>query len=634
MNKHVGWIVLLLISFGVYCQDVDQLDDANSEANAYFSLQKIDINQSSKEEFQNLLFLNSQQIEELIQARSLRPFHSIYELQSLPSWDIAVCRRFEPFLIPIKTIEFPRKFLPVKFIFRSNTTFEEKKGFSLPTARSKVRYLGDPWGHYLRLQLENRSGWGLGLSVQKDPGETRLDDFLSANLHYLGTKSRILIGDFTSQWSQGLILSGGFYLGKSYQTIQSTQKIIHASRPYTSSGESNFYRGISYEQFLGNFRLQVLACKNPIDATISTIKGVTFFNTIYTDGFHRTNSELLRKKSVEEEMLGMNLGYYKLKFHLELNGLFQSYSLPKIAPVKDYQLKNWYGTELWNFSLAYGIYPNNTRWVGEVAFGNRSWAMVHGVIMPFSKKFTLSILARYYQAGYYARYGQGFGENSTTNNEIGLYAGEEWQISKRKKLSIYQDFFVFPYLKYLVSSKNSFGWEILGRMQWNQSQFSQLKYQSKQEDGENNSLVRLHQIQLYHDVVFSNSRNFKFHSRLAYTNILQLGKHDQGLSFLMDQQWQWRGSKWIFREWIFSTQDYDSRIYGYEPGLIYNFSIPAVYDKGIRMMAVWEQKIAKHWRLGIKCSRLHYFNKNLIGSSYDEIQGHHKTDIILQLVFF
>lgn len=630
MRKVVG---LIFFSWRIFAQDLDQLDDANAESSNYYAIQKLDLNESSIQDFENLLLLTPIQLQELIDFRNRRRFSSNFEIQTLPSWDIATCRKIHPYLRPVEAISNRKWSNDFKLIVRSNRTLEEKKGFSPPTPKSKTRYLGDPWGHYLRFQAGKDRGPQMGLILQKDPGESNYLDFLSAHLGIQFKGFRIIFGDFTNQWSQGLILSGGFFLGKSYQSIVSTQKIIQSARPYTSSGESNFNRGIFLEKLIGDFRIQLNLLKNPLDATIIQLDDMSYFSTLYTDGYHRTSSEYNRKHSVELKGLGLSLNYIKPKFQLDFNLLYQEFNPGKIRSEKPYQANNWYGNRLWNYSIGYTFHPHSIRWVGEWAMGNQALATSHGLILPFSKKVNGSLLVRYYSSGFYAIQSNGFRENTTTSNELGVYLGQEIIFSKRKKLWLYEDIFLFPELKYQVSQKNSFGWEMLGRMQWNKTNFSQLKYQSKQEDGLFSNLIRQHHFQLLEDFYFEKRFRYKIHARFQYTAILYQTSINHGLSLLVDQQTKWKGLKMILREWLFFTGDYDSRIYSYEPGLQYNFSIPAVYDKGFRGILVLEQKINQQVKIGLKIARLNYFFKETIGSSYEEIQGKHRTDVIFQLIY-
>lgn len=623
---------LILISWNLFGQNLDQLDDATSESNTYYSIKKLHLNTTPKEDFEKLLILSPLQIQELISFRNKHYFNSIFELQTLDSWDLETCHKILPYLLPISSSQTNYTNKPFKLIIRSNTTLEEKKGFSPPTKTIKTRYLGDPWGHYLRLQDDLGLQVQYGLTLQKDAGETNYLDFSSAFIQYNIKDFKLILGDYSNQWSQGLILGGGFFLGKSYQTILSTQKIIQSARPYTSSGESNFNRGIYLEKLFGPFRFELNLNRNFLDATTSLVGEKIYFNTLYTDGYHRTSSELKRRNSVAMRSLGTSVNYISKKYQIDFNFLYQEFNPEKAPSKQNYLAKSWYGNELKNFSLGYSIHPNNLRWVGELAYGNHSWATVHGLIFPYSKKLNASVLFRFYQSGYYSIQSNGFRENSTTGNELGIYFGQEINFSKRKKLWIYQDLFLFPDIKYQVSQKNTLGWEIFGRMQWNKTNFSQLKYQSKQEDGEASSLIRLHQFQFLEDYYFEKKFRYKFHSRLFLTAIKNPNSWNTGFSILFDEQTKFKNLKIILREWLFFTEDYDSRIYSYEPGLLYNFAIPSVYDHGIRFALVLEQRIAKIMHLGLKISRLHYFNKNTIGSSYEEIQGKNKTDINLQLI--
>ena len=81
----------------------------------------------------------------------------------------------------------------------------------------------------------------------------------------------------------------------------------------------------------------------------------------------------------------------------------------------------------------------------------------------------------------------------------------------------------------------------------------------------------------------------------------------------------------------FSTDDYNSRVYLYEPGLLYAFSMSSFYGKGTRTALKLQYNFRKFLMFQAKFGWTHYTDRNTISSGTEEIQGNNKADIQFQL---
>ena len=79
------------------------------------------------------------------------------------------------------------------------------------------------------------------------------------------------------------------------------------------------------------------------------------------------------------------------------------------------------------------------------------------------------------------------------------------------------------------------------------------------------------------------------------------------------------------------TQDYDSRIYVYEPGLLYAFSMNSFYGKGTRMAINLKYTWKNRFMIQAKWGWTHYKDRNRIGTDTEEIQGSDKADLQVQI---
>ena len=65
--------------------------------------------------------------------------------------------------------------------------------------------------------------------------------------------------------------------------------------------------------------------------------------------------------------------------------------------------------------------------------------------------------------------------------------------------------------------------------------------------------------------------------------------------------------------------------------MLYAFSMPSFYYKGMRVAVNARYELNKHIILQAKYGTTHYFNRDKISSALEEIDGSTKSDLYLQL---
>ena len=81
----------------------------------------------------------------------------------------------------------------------------------------------------------------------------------------------------------------------------------------------------------------------------------------------------------------------------------------------------------------------------------------------------------------------------------------------------------------------------------------------------------------------------------------------------------------------FHTDSYDSRVWLYEQGPLYAYSMNQFYGEGIRYWLMVRAKVAGNLMLTAKIGTTDYFDRDYIGSGYQQIDGSSQTDLDLQL---
>ena len=623
----------MLCSFAAISQIPTQEEEEKQSSFDYYLANPLNINLVSEQEMQSSLLFTSLQIAEFIAYRKqIGTFQSFLELQTIPSWDLEFLRRTQDYLICSLTT--PRWWKPSssthQILFKTDWTSETKKGFTDPDLKSRVRYVGDRTNQTLRYRGQLNSNLRLGFLLQKDAGEKNLSDFSSGFIEFKskGRIEKIIVGDFVNQWGQGLVQSGGFSLGKSFESIKATQKFHLGGLAYSSSTEYGFYRGINTTFKLSEYlRIQSFISFRNLDATtgIDSI-GQPFLRSRVEDGFHRTSSEIAHKNAMQERTLGANLVYSALTFPLllQLNSVFTHWSLPK-PEGSGYKKAEWSGQTLRNYSVSFQYPFRNIRLVGEFAYaGKNRYSILQSGATSVSKKTDLSYLFRLYSSGYFSPTSNGLSENAENLNEIGLFLGHSYQINRQWRLSSFVDYFHFPGPKYQVSQPNTSGWEILSRLIWEKRHKARGFIQGKWTRKEDKDLL---QISL--DGHYVAIKSWDFHLRLMAT---QAGS-EKGYLLLQDTKWD-RG-KWGIQYrlvWV-NSPSYDTRLYAYEPGVPSSFLLPAYFGKAWKTSLVVIYQGNREIQLALKWARINYTDRTEIGTSLDLIEGDQKTDITLQMIY-
>ena len=82
---------------------------------------------------------------------------------------------------------------------------------------------------------------------------------------------------------------------------------------------------------------------------------------------------------------------------------------------------------------------------------------------------------------------------------------------------------------------------------------------------------------------------------------------------------------------VFETESYDTRIYAYEPDILYGFSVPAYYGRGSRLLLVLKYSASRNLAFWFRIANTYYADKADLGTGLDAIKGNNRTDIKLQV---
>lgn len=648
-------------------EEID-LTDVTESLNYHFD-HPLNLNSATLEQMQQLSLLTDVQINDIILHRkAFGKLISIYELQTLDYWDMNTIQLVLPFIrvddkLDQLHVSFKEAIQQGKFeaYFRYQRTPEHRSAYDNVTdslqQNSNSYYYGNPDRYYTRFRFKYRTNLSVGFTAEKDPGEEFFEgtqkngfDFYSAHAFYKGGKyvRAIALGDYQIQVGQGLNFWSGYAFGKTAD-VTNVKKSANSIKPYTSVDETRFLRGAAVEFGAGDFALTVFGSIKGVDGSIviadSILEEQEFVSSINFSGFHRTNSELGRKNSLQESIAGANLRYTKRSLQVGLAGIYMGYDKAFNKDSVPYNQFDFRGKSTLGISGDYSWVIKNFNFFGEVAHSTHSasWASLHGVLFSLDRRASMSLIYRNYGRAYSTFYNAGFSEASKTQNESGLYAGLKINFTRAWMVNGYIDVFKFPWLKSQVDGP-SMGHEWMIQPSFKPSRELEIYFRFREQVREKNSrdsdgtVTQLEDVQQRNyrlNLSYKVSESIRLKSRVEYVTIDRRSNDGQQDGFIITQDLIYKPKSFpldiAVRYALFDTDSYDARIYTYESNALYVFSSPAYFYQGSRAYVSFRYTFLRRFDLWARYGVSIFANRESIGSSNEEILGSKKTDITIQL---
>lgn len=624
---------------------------------------KINLNKTSREQLQELYFLNPLQINALLDHIAVNgKLINTLELQSIDGFDLETIQR----LLYFADINIPTGFENFSFksllkdgrndlLMRYNRYLETPFSYSIPDSSSKSHYLGTPERLYARYRFTFSNNIQFSFNMEKDPGEQIWNhnlghsgpDFVSSSLFIkdLNRFKKIVIGDYSLQFGQGLTLWSGLSFGKGADIFTVVKQDL-GLKPYTSVNEFSYFRGIATQINFGSFDFTPFISSIRLDAgtSLNPLTNAEDISALQQTGLHRTANELKNKGRIAQTVFGGNLQFNIGKLSLGLTAYHSQYSENFAEGKALYNQFDFSGNQLTNVGFNYSFTYRNTYFFGEIGHSlNSGLAYINGLISSLSPTVSLVLFYRNYQKNYYSFYNQGIGEGSTAVNEKGFYSGLQIKPNTKVEIDFYADLFKFPWLKFGVDAPSN-GYDIFSQLNYLPNKTTRFtfryQFQNKQQNNVNNTATNV--------LAFVKKSNYR--AEMAYqiskavslrNRIEMVQYHEESLKIkygflaFQDLNYQPLNSRLSgnMRCAIFQTDDFDTRIYTYESDVLYGFSIPAFQNKGVRYYLNARYNLKKGVDFWLKFSLTQYQNQNTVGSGLDLIQGNHRSELKAQVRF-
>ncbi len=626
----------------------------------YYLANPLNINNVPKEELASLDLWSDIQIQDLLDHRiKFGSLLTVYELQTLPSWDTSFIQLILPFVTldersdnpPLTWFELTRKG-KVEALSRFQHPVENTWSPTIINSNnSSTSYVGNGDYYLTRIRYTYQQRVSFGITAEKDVGEPFFKsgnkngfDFYSSHLQLKVGKvlKNIVLGDYHVQIGQGLNCWTSFAMGKSLE-LTTSKKNAQVIRPHTSTEENRFLRGGASEIAYKNFSCLLFVSKNQKDASLNSDSS-NQISSVLTTGYHRTKSELAGKDLLKETVLGAYLRYDLGTLHFGLASVFMHYSPSINSKVTTYNQFDFRGKQYQSSSADYSFTYRNLLAFGEVStinFTNKI-AWLQGLILALDAKNSFSLLFRNYDKGYETTYNAGFSEGSTVQNETGLYVAFASMFAKQWNLQVYSDFFQFPWLKQQVSLPSK-GIENCLQITWKPSKMLEFYVRYRNQWKEQNSSELTDGLKVLTNL---NSSNLRGHLSYKMNDLLEIRARLEGVLIAREDKSTEKGmlfyqdinitSKnknrdYILRFILFDTDSYASRIYSFESSPTYQFSSPAFYGKGIRAYLLVRLTFWKRLDCWVKVGDTHYVSTNNTSVDLNQLMETKKKEINIQL---
>lgn len=629
MNKFLLVFLLIFITLNSSGQDekisdiissiAEELadDETDPEAAAMYAEKLYDliekpvrINYADESELSRLFFLTDFQVKALAEyIHSTGKIISLYEIATVPGFNNDLARMISP-LISLDT-EKTVNSEPVRLRTNLLSSFSSRVPASITSSP------GPPWKSLTRYKFTAGSISG-GFSAEKDAGEKLLSgkpplpDFLSASVAWSGKGilRKVIAGDFGARFGMGTSINTGLRTGLSL-TQSGYLSGGDEIKPYTSTDENIFFRGVAAQFQIRKTGLSFLYSINRIDATLDTaVNGSDLFiETFQRSGLHNNASSLEKKDAVTEYCLIINVSTDFKTFRTGIVWTGSRFSLPvaKTDPQPE-DIYDFEGTVNLTATAYYKAILGKMLFYGEVSSNlNQKLAVVQGLSFRPSDRLSMNLLYRDYDPGFTSFHGKGLFSSSAGDNVRGIFGNFAFEAARHLFISAGCDLRFYPWLKYRCSAPSAavsrevrlkyLPYDKLAfEAVWN---YRQSMLNREETDGiekqENfaGSLIK-------GSVRYSPHENLTLMTRLDY-KIARPGR-GHGMLLLQDLSYKFEKiplSVW-FRYCIFKTDDWDSRLYTYENDLLYSFSIPALSGEGNRIYLMVDWRAAKFIDLRIK----------------------------------
>ncbi|MGB2869394.1 MAG: helix-hairpin-helix domain-containing protein [Bacteroidota bacterium] len=574
----------------------------------------LDLNLASKEELQQVPEITPVIARNITLRRLRARFKNVDELLEIDGFSAQLLSRVRRF-VTVQTTGERAEYVVV----RSRSSRRVPSGVESQSAESAEF----PWKTYYRVlgglgktQIISSRDATFGVLIEKDEGERLVNCFISGFwvLSLLEGDAKVLVGDYTVEAAQGLVFSRARNGSKGSDVTGTAGKNRVGLRPYSSTNETAFLRGVGVNIRSSVFNGSVFYSNKPSHGTLDS-NGI--LTGLYSTGLFRTPAELARRNAAREKLFGLQMtSELQNGLNVGVTGFISSFNHPlNLSGTSGFVVKNLsvIGADLAFTGGQMDLHVEAAR-SSHGGIGVIGGANLHPV-----SSVDVAFHLRQYTNGFVQLHASGFAESAgEIMNETGMYVGMKMEISTWLTLRAYYDQFHIPgrgiAIHPSISGNDFLGILVLDPIDKNTLT---LQYHRKEK-----SIVGISSDILGRDVKLLEpgiQHSFRVNLATAVTGRLRLvsraevaridrpynGFSETGTLIFQDVSVElFKLARLDLRVVFFDTESYDSRVYEFESDLSGTFSNPPLYGRGIRCYCVLRMGISRNLRLSGKYSKV------------------------------
>ena len=578
-----------------------------------------------------------------------------------------------------------------QIVGRYEQILEKQQGYepyddSLLLAKPNSRYLGSPQKYQLKYTYNYRNRIRAGFVLKKDAGELFFTDKVSDTIQALlgknyrkgfdffgfhlyakdlGIVKAAVLGDYQLAFGQGLTMWSGLSFGKA-GAGSSVMKQGRGIIPKGSASEYGFLRGAAVTLGGGPFRGTVFYSNRWIDANVSVFDTIDnevaeFVSSLQETGYHRTIGELQDRHAIRQQVIGGHLSYAMNHFEVGYTAHHTWLSAPLQLKPSHYNQFYFQGQKLTNQGIDFKYVKGKYALFGEVAmsmnFDSTALAGVSvgsttlsrfaglvGLTVKPAGYLNFTLMYRDFGRAYQNLFSNAFGEGSRNQGQRGIYLGVEAAPAPYWHILAYADQFQFTWLTsqvYAPSRGHDYYLRISHSFNRRTHAYLQFRSKTKMKNSTDGFAFTHYPISYTKNAVRFNinyqmGSNFHFCNKAEYAHYRNDdGINEHGYFLCQDVAYKPENKPFslTFRYAIFDAKDYNARIYTYESDILYSFSVPALYGKGMRVYLLGKVKLFNALTLYARIGRTIYSDRYQIGSGLTLIDGNHKTDLKVEAIW-
>lgn len=663
----------------------------------FFSENPININSEEVMQLVELRLLSVFQYEELQRYRRYYgDFLFLDELEMVEGFDEQTLAIIRPVVVVGKdqskdklTLEKMGRYGKHQIVGRYEQILEKQQGYapyddSILLAKPNSRYLGSPQKYQLKYTYNYRNKIRAGLVLEKDAGELFFTDKVSDTIQALlgkkyqkgfdfvgfhlyakdlGIVKSAALGDYQLAFGQGLTMWSGLNFGK----VGAGSSVMKQGRGITPKGsavEYSFLRGAAVTLGGGPFRGTVFYSNRWIDANVSvadSLDEAELVSSLQETGYHRTIGEISDRHAIRQQVIGGHLSYAVAHFEVGYTAHHTWLSAPLQLKPSHYNQFYFQGRKLTNQGVDFKYVKGKYALFGEVAmsFNNDStvlsgisagsttlsrFAGLVGLTVKPAGYLNFTVMYRDYGKAYQNLFSNAIGEGSRNQGQRGIYLGVEAAPAPYWHILAYADQFQFTWLTSQVNAPSR-GHDYYLRISHSFNRkthaYLQIRSRTKMKNSIDDFVFTHYPIFYTKNAVRFNinyqiGKDFQLSNKAEYAHYHnEDGTNEHGYFLCQDIAYKPENKPFSlsFRYAIFDAKDYNARIYVYESDVLYSFSVPALYGKGMRVYLLGKVKLFNALTLYARIGRTIYSDRDQIGSGLTLIEGNHKTDLKVEAIW-